>query len=62
VIFLTILTDLGLPPYPPIPENLCIHCNICVENCPGRALDEEGKIDKFKCMKFSQPSALGRNI
>jgi epoxyqueuosine reductase len=55
VIFSTILTDLELPPDPPVTEDLCIHCNICVENCPGRALDEEGKTDEFKCMKHSQP-------
>jgi epoxyqueuosine reductase len=62
VIFATILTDLELTPDPPITEDLCIHCNICVEKCPGRALDEEGKTDEFKCMKHSQPYGLGRNI
>lgn len=62
VIFETILTDLELAPDPPITEDLCTHCNICVEKCPGRALDEEGKTDEFKCMKHSQPYGLGRNI
>ncbi len=62
VIFCTILTELEMTPDPPITEELCIHCNICVENCPGRALDEEGKTDEFKCLKHSQPYSLGRNI
>jgi epoxyqueuosine reductase QueG len=62
VIFSTILTELKLPPDPPIKEDLCLHCNVCVENCPGRALDEEGKTDEFKCMKHSQPYGLARNI
>jgi len=62
VIFCTILTELELTPDPPITEDLCTHCNICVKNCPGKALDEEGKTDEFKCMKFSQPYGMGRNI
>jgi epoxyqueuosine reductase len=62
VIFSTILTELELPPDPKVTEDLCIHCNICVESCPGRALDEEGKTDEFKCMKHSQPNGLGGNI
>jgi epoxyqueuosine reductase QueG len=62
VVFSTILTELELTPDPPITEDLCIHCNICVEKCPGKALDEEGKTDEFKCMKHSQPYGLGRNI
>jgi epoxyqueuosine reductase QueG len=62
VVFSTILTELGLTPDPPITEELCTHCNICVENCPAGALDEEGKTDEFKCLKHSQPYGLGRNI
>jgi len=62
VVFSTILTDLELPPDSPVTEDLCIHCNICVENCPGKALDEEGKTDEFKCLRYSQPYGIGRNI
>ncbi len=62
VIFSTILTELELPGDPKVTEDLCIQCNVCVENCPGRALDEEGKTDEFKCMKHSQPNGLGGNI
>jgi epoxyqueuosine reductase QueG len=45
VLFSTILTELELTPDPKVTEDLCIHCDMCVENCPGRALDEEGKTD-----------------
>jgi epoxyqueuosine reductase len=62
VIFSTILTELELPPDPKVTEDLCIHCNICVESCPGRALDEEGKTDTSKCLKHSQPNGLASNI
>jgi epoxyqueuosine reductase len=62
VVFSTILTELLLPPDPPVKEDLCTHCNICVESCPGGALDEEGKTDEFKCMKHSQPYGLSGNI
>jgi len=62
VLFTTVLCDLELPPDPPCTSDLCIQCNICVENCPGGALDEEGKTHQVKCMKFSQPFGLMRNI
>jgi epoxyqueuosine reductase len=62
VLFSTVLCDLELPPDPPVMEDLCLQCNICVENCPGGALDEEGKTHEVKCMKHSQPFGLMRNI
>ncbi|MRR37845.1 epoxyqueuosine reductase [bacterium] len=62
VVFSTIITDLELPPDPRVTEDLCTHCNICVESCPGGALDTEGRTDEFKCMKHSQPYGLASNI
>jgi len=62
VLFSTVLCDLELPPDPPVEQDLCIQCNICVEKCPGGALDEEGKTHEVKCMKHSQPFGLMRNI
>ena len=62
VLFSTLICDLELPPDPLVTEDLCTHCNICVDNCPGGALDEEGKTNEFKCMKYSQPYGLARNI
>jgi epoxyqueuosine reductase len=60
--FASIITNLVLEPAPPNHEDFCIHCNLCVENCPGRALDDEGKTDIMKCMKHSQPYGLGAAI
>jgi epoxyqueuosine reductase len=62
VVFTTIITDLELAPDPPVTEDLCTHCNICVDNCPAHALDIEGQTDEFKCMKVSQPYGIARNI
>jgi Pyruvate/2-oxoacid:ferredoxin oxidoreductase delta subunit len=62
VLFSTVICDMSLPPDPPVKDDLCSQCNICVDNCPGRALDEEGKTNEFKCMKFSQPFGLASNM
>jgi epoxyqueuosine reductase QueG len=62
VVFSTVLCDAELPPDPPFTEDLCIQCNICVEQCPGKALDEEGKTDEMKCMKYSQPFGIVSNM
>jgi len=58
VLFATVLCDAELPPDPPFTEDLCTQCNICVEQCPGKALDEEGKTNEMKCMKYSQPYGI----
>lgn len=60
--FTSIITDLELAPTPRSGEDHCLHCNLCVENCPGRALDEEGKTDVMRCMKNSQPYGIGADI
>ncbi|NPV89150.1 MAG: epoxyqueuosine reductase [Firmicutes bacterium] len=62
VIFAVILTSLELPSDPPVTEDLCIQCNICVENCPAGALDEEGKTDVLKCLGKSQPYGIMASI
>ncbi|MDR3560032.1 MAG: 4Fe-4S binding protein [Negativicutes bacterium] len=60
--FVSIVTSLELEPSPRPDEDFCLHCNLCVENCPGGALDDEGKTDIMKCMKHSQPYGLGGDI
>jgi epoxyqueuosine reductase len=60
--FTSIITNLNLQPSPRPNEDLCIHCNLCVENCPGGALDEAGKTDIMKCMKHSLPYGVGADI
>jgi len=62
VLFATVLCDVALPPDPPFTEDLCTKCEICVEECPGHALDEEGKTDEMKCMRHSQPFGIGANM
>jgi len=62
VLFTAILTDMDLPSDPPVTEDLCDECNLCVEACPARALDEEGKTDNMKCLRVSQPFGIGGAI
>ncbi|MDU2064703.1 MAG: 4Fe-4S binding protein [Sporomusaceae bacterium] len=57
-----LITNLELEPDEKIAEDLCIHCDLCVKNCPGGALDEAGKTDISKCIKHSQPYGLGSDI
>ncbi|MGE5389609.1 MAG: 4Fe-4S binding protein [Deltaproteobacteria bacterium] len=62
VLFAAVLTDLELASDPPVTEDLCIDCGICVEECPAQALEEEGLTDCARCLKVSQPYGLGKII
>ena len=62
VTFSAVLSDLDLPPDSPYMEDLCIECNICVDECPAHALDEEGKTVVIECLKTSQPYGLMANV
>lgn len=57
--FTGLLTELSLASDPPVKKDLCNDCNLCVEACPGRALDTEGKTDELKCLRASQPYGIG---
>jgi len=59
VIYGAVLTELGLKPDPPLVEELCNQCGLCVESCPAKALEEEGKTDQMKCLRVSQPYGIG---
>jgi epoxyqueuosine reductase len=59
VIFTAIITDMNIQPDAPIKEKLCINCDICVNQCPVNALDEENKTDVMKCLFNSQPYGFG---
>lgn len=60
--FSAVLSDLDLSSDPPFTEDLCTNCNICVEECPAKALEEEGKTVVNECFKKAQPYGLGANI
>jgi len=62
VVFTAVLTDLELSSDAPVKEELCSDCGMCVDNCPGGALDEKGKTHSFKCLKNSQPYGIASNI
>jgi len=62
VIFSAVLSELELPSDPPVTEDLCIDCDICVNSCPAGALDEEGKTAVMKCLRKSQPYGIGAAI
>lgn len=55
VTFSAIITDLDIESDEKVTDNPCNNCNICVKNCPAKALDEKGKTDIMKCIKVSQP-------
>lgn len=62
IFFSAVLSDLALPSDPPFLDELCNDCNLCVEECPAGALDEEEKTIVGKCFKTCQPYGLGSNI
>lgn len=62
VIFSAVLTDLDLPSDPAPAGNPCTDCGLCVERCPGHALDEEGRTDVMKCVRASQPYGLSAAV
>ena len=46
--FVSIITNLELNPSPQVSDCLCAHCDLCVKNCPGSALEDEGKTNVLK--------------
>ncbi|HTY20219.1 MAG TPA: hypothetical protein VMC44_01155 [Geobacteraceae bacterium] len=62
VIFAAVLTKLELASDPPLMDNPCTACRICVQSCPAGALNEEGKTDFMKCIRNSQPYGIRSSI
>ena len=62
VCFSAVLTDLPLATSDPVQDELCIHCDLCVKNCPAAALDQPGQTNVFKCLQKSQPYGIGGSI
>ena len=62
VVFTAVLSEAAFESDAPVEEELCTGCGLCVESCPAKALEEEGKTDFMKCIKNSQPYGLGSTI
>lgn len=62
IIFTAVLTELELDSDERITDDLCIHCDLCVKNCPGNSLDVEGKTHLGRCLSNSQPYGIGGAI
>lgn len=60
-VFAGLITDLELTSDPQA-EEICTNCNLCVEKCPGNALEDEGKTNLMRCLKNSQPYGIAANI
>lgn len=58
VAFTAILTPLPLKSDAPLKTKSCTDCGMCVDNCPGRALEKIGFTDEFKCLQHSQPYGI----
>ncbi|HSW36468.1 MAG TPA: ammonia-forming cytochrome c nitrite reductase subunit c552 [Candidatus Limnocylindrales bacterium] len=61
VVFTGLITDLEFTSDPKA-EGICTNCNLCVENCPGQALEDEGKTHLMRCIKNSQPYGISAVI
>lgn len=62
VIYTAVLTQLELASDPPVEENPCTDCGLCVSGCPAGALDVEGRTDLLKCLGKSQPYGVRASI
>ena len=62
VVFTAIVNDIDIEPDTPIKKDICINCNICVNQCQVNALDEKNKTNVGKCVLNSQPYGVHGNI
>ena len=58
VLYTAVLSELSFTSDQRIEETLCHDCSLCVEACPAKALEEEGKTDVVKCLRVSQPLGI----
>ncbi len=47
-----IITDAELEPTPMYEPHICDRCGECIKACPGRAIDENGKTDTWRCAVY----------
>ncbi|NVM03066.1 MAG: epoxyqueuosine reductase [Candidatus Helarchaeota archaeon] len=46
-----VITTAKLIPDKPYEEEICLDCNLCIENCPAKAFGKKtGKFNKIKCL------------
>ncbi|HTY25910.1 MAG TPA: 4Fe-4S binding protein, partial [Desulfomonilaceae bacterium] len=62
VVFTAILNDLEMQSDARCQEDLCTHCDDCVQQCPAGALNEENRTDVMKCIRNLMPYGIGGNI
>ena len=62
IIFAAVPTKLELASDPPVDENPCNGCALCIRACPAGALNDEGKTDMLKCLGNSQPHGMRASI
>jgi len=62
VFYTAVLSELPFESDPRVEEKLCDDCGLCVEVCPAKALDEEGKTEVMKCLRNSQPTGISAVI
>lgn len=44
-----VITTATLSPDPMIEKDICLNCNLCVDECTGNAFNEKGEFNKSKC-------------
>ncbi len=47
-----ILTDMEIEPTELAQDNLCDKCGECIKACPGKAIDENGELDSWRCTVY----------
>lgn len=47
-----ILTDMEIEETPMLKPSLCDNCGECIKACPGRAIDENGKTNSWRCAVY----------
>jgi epoxyqueuosine reductase QueG len=57
-----VVTDAPLMADKPIKERLCDDCDLCVQSCPGLALETHTLKDAFKCLSKQQRWGLAAHI